>query len=216
MGRAVLRGHLDTITVSGFIEGWALNISVPLQPLLIAILDGDGTEIARGRADRFRPDLSENALSPGWNGFRVRASVSLLDYRERGLSLYECASERVLHQSKKIKLLEEHDHALTSIEEVISVDPTVLSDIEQLRGCESILGQFLHAKGVEAFIRAAYVYILGRSADREGIGLYGKLLRQAALTPFGLLRTLADSDEFRSRPRQLIVPTMAGFPFRLS
>ena len=215
MGRAAFKGHLDAITASGFVEGWALNTSAPLQPLFISIIAENGTEIAKGPADRFRRDLSENALSPGWNGFRVRASVSLLHYREGGLSLCECISGSILHQPKSITLLEEHDHSLTSIDDVISVDPTVLTDIEQLSGCEGVLNQFLHTKGVEDFIRAAYVYILGRPADREGIGLYGKLLRQAGLTPFNLLRTLADSDEFRSRPRQLIVPTMAGFPFRL-
>jgi hypothetical protein len=55
---------------------------------------------------------------------------------------------------------------------------------------------------------------LGRSIDAEGLILYNRLIRQKRLTPYAMLRTLADSAEFRSRPRSLVAPTSAGFPFR--
>jgi hypothetical protein len=41
------------------------------------------------------------------------------------------------------------------------------------------------------------------------------LLETGSLTPFALLAVLAASDEFRSRPRQLVAPNTSGFAFGL-
>jgi hypothetical protein len=69
-------------------------------------------------------------------------------------------------------------------------------------------------RGVEAFVRAAYAYVLGRPADASGLASYGELLRKSTLTPLQLLTTLTDCDEFRSRPRLLAAPITTAFPFR--
>jgi len=33
------------------------------------------------------------------------------------------------------------------------------------------------------------------------------------LTPYAMMEALAASDEFKSRPRNLVAPTLAAFPF---
>ena len=63
------------------------------------------------------------------------------------------------------------------------------------------------------FIRAAYIYTLGRPVDPDGLDAYGRMIEDRELTPFGLLQALCEGDEFRAVPRLLIAPTEPGFIF---
>jgi hypothetical protein len=90
----------------------------------------------------------------------------------------------------------------------------VVRSIEQLRGCGQAFANFIATEGVAEFVRAAYVYILGRRADETGMALYTGLLQDGSLQPYELLRALHDSEEFRSAPRLLIAPPEPGFVFQ--
>ena len=92
-------------------------------------------------------------------------------------------------------------------------DPTVISGLQQLSGCGALFDQFLAANGPTEFVRAAYIYVLNRPADPSGLQNYATLLAGGETTPLGLLSTLADSEEFRSRPRRLAAPKTPNFPF---
>jgi hypothetical protein len=211
----MLRGCLDTLSSVGTIEGWAYDTGAPADPLVVAVADDDGQEIACGLAHHYRNDLVEANCGIGWCHFQLRTAGSVSRLRKTPLQLLTKEAGDIIIRVERIAYSEAVERSLTSIGQVIWVDPSVCTSIDQLAGCDAIFEEFIKARGVDAFVRTAYVYILGRIIDAEGLALYGRLIRQRQLTPFGLLRTLAESDEFRSRPRSLVAPTMDGFPFRL-
>jgi hypothetical protein len=211
---SALRGHVDAVTSCGYVEGWALNHDAPLDPLLVYVEDETGETVARGRAHRYRDDLYAAGLGTGWNAFRLRASRPITRLRRSTLVLKLGSNGAELHTNPRPLFREDSESPLTTVNEVITSDPTVITNLDCLTGCASVFDMYIRARGVDAFIRSAYVYVLGRPVDPEGLVLYGRLIRQAALTPYALLIILSDSDEFRSRSRLLSAPPTPGFPFR--
>jgi hypothetical protein len=92
-------------------------------------------------------------------------------------------------------------------------DPTVARSVEHLRGCEPLFTQYIRSRGIDAFVRAAYLYMLGRPTDEDGMRVYGSRLRRGTHNPFELLQILAMSDEFKVNRTELTAPTQASFPF---
>jgi uncharacterized protein YceK len=113
-----------------------------------------------------------------------------------------------------MSLVEDHEPGVSVLEEVIASDPTLVRSIAQLSGCNTVFADFVAAQGVQAFVRAAYVYILGRPADASGLATYSALLQDGLLPPYELLKALHESEEFRSMPRLLIAPSEPGFVFQ--
>ena len=95
----------------------------------------------------------------------------------------------------------------------LTFDPFAIDRIEQLAGVADIFDAYVRSRGAAAFVATAYVYTLGRVADAEAVALYGKMLRERSLTPFGLIELLADGKEFKFRPRQPAAPIAPSFPF---
>jgi hypothetical protein len=211
----MLRGCLDALSSVGTIEGWAYDTEAPADPMMVAVTDDEGQAIASGLAYHYRQDLAEAQCGIGWCHFQLRTTVSVSRLRKSPLRLVAMKTGDLILAVERIRYDEAGERALTSIAQVISLDPSICASVDQLAGCEGIFNAFIKARGVDAFVRTAYVYILGRIIDAEGLALYGRLIRQRLMSPFGLLRTLAESDEFQSRPRSLVAPTMDGFPFRL-
>jgi hypothetical protein len=210
----VLKGYIDGIGSSGYIAGWAFDSDSPLDPLTIGILDAQQQEIAWGLAHLFRDDLAGAGCATGWCAFRVRAAAPVSALRQQALTLVDRASREEIQRRFPVPYEEESDGAASSIEEIVSSDPTTVVSITQLRGCQDVFGGYLSNHGIDAFIRAAYGYALGRPADASGLSSYGQKIRNKLLTPFELLEILIDSDEFRSRSRLLAAPNTLGFPFR--
>jgi hypothetical protein len=209
----MLAGHIDSLTSTGFVEGWAFDSDAPAQPLMVAVLDRDGEEVAWGLAHRYREDLMAAHCGIGWCAFQLRVAVSVSRLRKSAIVLLEHGTRAEIHRVDPATYLETGEPLLNAIAELTRADPTVISSIDQLRGCETLFARFVRQRGVEAFVRTAYVYVLGRPADAAGRTQYGRLLRGGGLSPYNLLRTLYDSDEFRSRPRLLSAPNVAAFPF---
>jgi len=209
----MVRGWLDELTSAGHVTGWAVDTAALDRALPIAILDAAGQEIAWGLAHRYRADLADAGIGTGWCGFRVRLSVPTRGLRRRALSLADRATGTRLHHADPPRYTEEVDTPIAAVDDLVGADPTLIGDITQLRGCEPLFSAYIKARGVNAFIRAAYVYALGRPADEAGLARYGGLIRQATLLGYDLLAILADSDEFRARPRALAAPNMPSFPF---
>ncbi len=208
----MLRGHLDVVTSSGFIDGWAYDTQSPAKPLALCV-HADGEEVARGLANCFRADLMEASIGTGWCAFRFRAAGSAGRLRRATLTLAELPWNTPLALTGTPRLVEDTDLPLTVLDEIARSDPTQITSIEQLRGCTEIFTTLIKAAGVEAFVRAAYIYALGRPADPTGLRLYGGLIGGGELSPFGLLQALCDGDEFRAASRILIAPTEPGFIF---
>jgi hypothetical protein len=208
----VLKGHIDSLTTADFVEGWAVDHDKP--PLHVEIIASEDGRCAEGRAHLFRPDLADAKIGLGWCAFRLRVQPYANALRRQTLTLRIVPTGTVLHVRENVPVREDLDPPCTSVGEAIGSDPTVITALSQLRGCEQLLAGFVTRRGVGEFVRAAYVYVLGRPVDTAALAAYGRMLRTGAITPFGLLSVLADSDEFRSRPRQLSSPNATGFVFR--
>jgi hypothetical protein len=204
-------GHLDAITQSGFVEGWALDAALPWRSLAVAVQAGEDV-VAHGVAHRYRWDLIGIHGSTGWNAFRLRLCRPAASLIDTPLTLLASESGDAI-LSRAPPLLEDAEAPLADLARLVAADPTLVHDIDHLRGCAPLFAGFIDAAGLEAFIAAAFVYVLGRPADPAGRAHYAACLRDASLAPFELLRTLHDSAEYRAAPRPLAAPTDPGFPF---
>lgn len=208
----MLRGHIDSITSMGFIEGWAFDQDNPIRVVEVAV-HINGEERAWGCARRFRDDLMNSGCGLGWCAFRLRLDMPIEPIGESLFELIERSTGTLIFSRGELPVIVDGELPLTSIESVVSEDPTIIKGLWQLRKCEHVLMHFIRKHGVETFVDAAYAYVLGRAADHGGRLQYTRCIRQATLTPVGVLEALGDSDEFRSRLRQLAAPKFAAFPF---
>lgn len=110
-------------------------------------------------------------------------------------------------------MIEDSETGPASLAAVTETDPTVLRSVDQLRGCGALFERYVAANGADAFVRAAFVYMLGRPVDAGGLATYTALLAGGELSPYGVLTALHGSDEFRAAPRLLCAPTEPGFVF---
>jgi hypothetical protein len=207
-----LHGHFDAITSSGFAEGWAVDKDVPLRSLMVSIVS-DGEEVGAALANCYREGLADAGFGAGWCAFRARLSLHPKVAQQRALALVESGSGTVIHAPQSVHYYEDSDPVITSVPELVATDPTVLGSLDRLAGCRPVFDSYIKRQGVEGFVRAAYVFMLGRPADAEGIMTYARLIRHSMLEPLDVLLALAESDEFRSRPRMLGAPNTAAFPF---
>jgi hypothetical protein len=209
----MLHGNLDVLVSAGYFEGWAYDDQALAEPILVSVVDGDDLEVASGLAHLYRPDLVTAKCGLGWCHFRLKTEEPVSKLRKSSFRLLERTSGQTLCSLDRITYLEASDISFHSVEAVSESDPTIVRFIDELSGCEALLDKFIKTRGVDAFVRTAYVYVLGRPADAEGLALYGKLIRRTSISPFTMMQTLASSTEFHSRPRSLVAPNMVGFPF---
>ena len=207
----VLRGCIDGVTSSGVIEGWAVDEQTPWRPIHVKIRS-KGEWIASGIAHHFRADVLVARVGTGWCGFRLWSDRSADDLR--GATLYLVGSSGIVFaKSDDIALLPDIHQDLRSIEDVVAADPTTAQSVDHLRGCDPLFTHYILNRGIDAFVRAAYVYILGRPVDEAGLKVYGNRLRRGTHRPFELLEILATSEEFLARRPELVAPTQPSFPF---
>jgi hypothetical protein len=209
----MLRGHLDALTLNGFAEGWAFDEAAPGVGLGVRLHGPEGEVLAEGVANLHRGDLAEVGFRLGWCAFRLRLSRGAETLAGARLSLRAAETGAEIAATDKWRLRDAPDGPLTTIEAVTAADPTTLRTVHQLSGCGPLFDAFIAKHGMQGFLRAAYGYVLGRPADAAGLASYERLLRLGAVTPFGLLVLLAESEEFRREPRLLATPAEPGFVF---
>lgn len=207
-----LRGHMDCVTTTGYIEGWAMNLAELVRPLEVSIVQ-DGAEIGWGLAHRYREDLVGAGCGTGWCAFRIKISGIPDQVANAPIQLLERSSGGEIHYLDSLRYVEEEAPEITSIAALTEQDPTMIRTIDQLAGCQQLFARYIQNYGVEPFVRAAYVYVLGRPADDSGLNHYSGWLRKSAITPLALLATLTDCDEFRGKSRSLAAPISVAFPF---
>jgi hypothetical protein len=207
-----LIGHLDVIVSSGFLEGWAANINAPGTPLIVSVRK-DGREVGWGFANLYREDLAEARCGTGWCAFRLRSALPPGQLRNAPLTLSDRQTGQVIHEPAATRLVMDGDPVIGSIAELLNKDPTILSDISQLRACEPIFKKFIAAHGAERFVAMAYGYVLQRPPDDEGLALYTNHLNSGALNGFRTIAALAESSEYLDRRPQLSAPVTSSFPF---
>lgn len=211
----MLRGHLDSLTSTGYVAGWAFDAARPLYSLTVSVLDADGEEVAWGLAYRFREDLAAASCGGGWCAFRLKLAVSPRRLQNAPLRLIDRPSGAEIYRVHKMFYMTDGEAPIGSLPDLLASDPTVVHSLEQLKGCSDAFNAYIRTHGVAAFIRAVYVYMLGRPADADGLAHYGKLLRKNELDAAGFLQIVYECDEFRARPRLLQAPNTPGFPFRV-
>ena len=210
----MLQGYIDGVTATGIIEGWAFDEQAPWRPLDVKIRC-KGQWIASGSAHHHREDVLAAQLGTGWCGFRLNGDCPAEDLRKAPLILVG-SSGTVIAKVEDVGLLPDTHGDLESIESVVAADPTIAQSIEQLRGCEPLFNHYIRGRGIDAFVRVAYVYMLGRPVDETGLRIYGSNLRRGINQPFELLQILAASDEFIERRPELVAPTQSSFPFLIN
>ncbi len=208
-----LRGYIDGATSTGVIEGWALDEQAPWRPLHVKIRC-KGEWIASGLAHHYREDVLAAQIGTGWCGFRLQSDCPAEEIRHATLYLVGI-SGIVIAKSENTALLPDIHQDLSSIEDVVAADPTIARSVEHLRGCEPLFTQYIRSRGIDAFVRVAYVYMLGRPVDEIGLQVYGNCLRRGTHYPFELLLILATSEEFLARRPELVAPTQSSFPFMI-
>jgi hypothetical protein len=211
----MLRGYLDAVTSSGHVEGWAYDSESPMSPVNVSIVADDGRDLGQGIACSYREDLVDAGHAGGWCAFRIRLSESTTGIRSFGLVAIDRAGHPSLVLHQPIPYVVREEAPIRTIPDLIAADPTRIGSLDQLRGCDGLFKTFVKTQGIDAFVRAAYLYLLHRPADSSGKAAYRKHLRTRKVTPYGLLLVIADSDEYRSRFRQHCAPTMPAFPFRI-
>jgi hypothetical protein len=210
----VARGHLDALTAGGFAEGWAFDPEEPDRALTVLLRDADGAELGRGLARGYRADLARAGYRFGWCAFRLRLARASAELRGQRLSLHAADSGVTLHAADTVAW---HERpwldTCPSVDAAIVQDPTALRSVEHLAGCAPLLARFIEREGVAGYVHAAHAYLLSRAPDAATLTLQERLLRDRALTPFGLLLLIAGAEEFRREPRLLSAPGDPGFPF---
>jgi hypothetical protein len=209
----VIRGHLDALTAAGFVEGWAFDENAPGRPVKVRVLDPEGQELALGYAHMFRADLANVNFGFGWCAFRLRLGAPVAEVAKVAVRLQSAETGQDIQPARLLKLRDGPEPLGDTLARVVAGDPRVATSIEQLRAYGPVLQDFMSRRGITEFIRTAYLYVLGRPADEDGIRSYAPLLGIGALTPYGLLAVLAASEEFRSRPRALTAPNTPSFVF---
>ena len=210
----MIRGHIDTLTSGGFAEGWAFDSAAPERVLTVHLLGPEGEELALGLAHLYRANLAQAGYRHGWCAFRLRLSRDPAGLRGQLLSLRDPESGKELHASADLPLRERPAlDTCGSLEAAIAQDPTVLRNFQHLSGCCDLLAGFVARHGAAEFVRTAHAYVLARTADGASQARYERLLRSGAVTPFGLLLLLSETEEFRAQPRLLASPADPGFVF---
>lgn len=209
----MFRGHIDSLTLGRYAEGWACDDARPDFALTVSIHREDGTELGRGFAWAFRKDLAAAGLRHGWCAFRLRLSEGAEALRGTRLLLQDCDSGVQIHASDSWRVYDDGDAACATLPQVAGQDPTVLRSLQQLSGCGALFAGFVARHGTGEFVRAAHGYVLDRAPDHAALERHEDLLRMGAVTPFGLLMLLAETEEFRARPRLLPSPSSPGFVF---
>jgi hypothetical protein len=164
-------------------------------------------------ANRFRWDLADVGCGIGWCAFRLRVDGAVSALRRGPVVVMDVAGKVEICRTSQLSVIEDSEIYPSTVAEVTRTDPTVVLSVDQLRGCGALFDRYLALNGVEAFVRAAYVYIFGRPADSSGLATYVGLLASGELSAYALLNALRDSDEFRAMPRLLGAPTEPGFVF---
>jgi hypothetical protein len=210
----MIRGHLDALTPGGFAEGWAFDDAARDRVLTVRLTGPDEEELGLGQARLYRADLARIGYRYGWCGFRLRLSRPAEHLRGLMLSLRDAATGEAFHATDKAAWAPRPQlDACTTLDAVVAQDPTVLRSVEHLAGCAELMAGFLARHGAAEFVRAAHAYVLARPPDAATQASHERLLSRGALTPFGLLLLLAETEEFRRAPRLLMAPTEPGFAF---
>ncbi|WP_093565602.1 DUF4214 domain-containing protein [Methylobacterium sp. 174MFSha1.1] len=213
MDDAMLCGKLTVVHGGVRLLGWACDTNKPSHPLTIAVTS-EGKMVARAVANQHSNEILQFGAPHAWCSFNALLAIEIKEGFEPYLTLRDYQTSRVLDGMKPILKADLPPSEIANIDDLVHSDPTTLRDIAELSTCGAIFEEFVRSEGEESFVAAAYVYILGRPADAGGLKSYSSRLREKKVTSYDLLRALANSNEFKSKPRLLSSPASSGFPFR--
>jgi hypothetical protein len=206
-------GRLERLFSEGYVEGWAFDQQSPHRPLVVDIRAGEKTVVAQGLANIYREDLENERLGLGWCAFRLRLTEPATELIRDQLTLYDNVSGLRMNVSTTMLYVLGNPYVGSHPENVATFDPFVTARISQLRACEDLFAHCLRSRGAAVFVRTAYIYMLGRSADLESLAIHTEMVAKGSLTPLRLLEVIAETTEYRAGLRELAAPNAPGFPF---
>lgn len=212
----MIRASLDALTQGGYAEGWAYDDAALAEPVALRLHGPDGAELGGGLANLYRADLADAGFRYGWCAFRLRLTLpegGVEALKGARLVLREAAGGAEIVATAEWRLRVAADPPLDSVARVVARDPTTIADVQQLSGCDPLFRAFIARHGVAEFVRAASLYILGTPPAEARQASWERLLRAGALTPFGLLVLLAETEEAQREKRRLPSPADPGFVF---
>lgn len=211
----MITGHLDALTPSGFAEGWAFDKAAPDAVVTVRLCGPADQELGLGLANLHRPDLAEAGLRHGWCAFRLRLALPgpVETLKGTRLALRETTGDTEFWAGTEWRIRESTEAPLDTLARVVARDPTTIANVQELSGCGAILADFVARHGTAEFVRAACLYMLGSPAEEARRAGWERLLRAGAITPFGLLALLAETEEARREKRRLASPADPGFVF---
>lgn len=208
-------GHLDALTSNGFAEGWAYDKAAPDTIVTLCLCGPDDQELGLGLANLHRRDLAEGGLRHGWCAFRLRLALPCPVETLKGtrLVLREAAGGTEIWAGSEWRIRESAEPPLDTLARIVARDPTTITSVHQLSGCGPLFGDFIKRHGTAEFVRAACLYMTGNVSDEARRLGWEQLLRSGAITSFGLLVLLAETEEARRDKRLLASPADPGFVF---
>ena len=131
-------GYIDAVTSAGLVEGWAYDEQQLGAPLMVAVQDAEGVEMALGPANLYRRDLAEGGHSYGWCAFRLRLTKPVGQVRTAKLQAVAKLSQERMFGPQIPAYREMPDDAVETIAELIAADPTVIASLDQIDGCSEL------------------------------------------------------------------------------
>ena len=101
-------GHVDALTSSGYLEGWAHDPERPGHALEIAVLVQD-REVGRGLANRFRWDLADVGCGIGWCAFRLRVDGAVSALRRGPVVVMDVIRKAEIYRTGQLPVIEDSE-----------------------------------------------------------------------------------------------------------
>ncbi|NJO56329.1 MAG: DUF4214 domain-containing protein [Rhodospirillales bacterium] len=208
----MIEGHLDACTGDGFLEGWA-RFERRREPCIVSIrLDGE--VVGRALAAEYRADLLAAKVGHGHYGFRARLRRKLAPGRHV-FTLFEersCQCRCGTSSNSRSTCRPSACGRMPCAWRSCSAPRTEWTDAEVLANLDSLGLEDACAKmGVERFVDVAYMWVLGRRADEEGIRVYVTKISES-MTPINLVSILLRSNERKAKTLPITSPFSPTFP----
>jgi hypothetical protein len=206
-----LRGGINVISPTGYVEGWAVSNANYYEAVQVRLARNDRA-IGAGIANLYRPDLVAAGIGHGWHGFRIRIDEAFGRLRVVRLSLVE------FRTGSPIATAELPCPALSGCE-FIGVQTLLddcdleVTDFHSLALTRTAIDSFIIRHGLAEFVERGYCYVLGRPADSAGRANYVKLIASGEISPLNFLSALFNSDERRQAKWSVLAPSDPGFAF---
>jgi hypothetical protein len=211
MVNTAFSGFIDTISSTGYVEGWAISNKNNFDAVPVCVLWED-KPIGIGIANLFRSDLLTAGVGHGWHAFRIRVDHTFETQTTLRLLLVELRTTSLIAMAE-LPCPATLSRKLPNVDSVLEESDLKVTDISSLALTKTAIDAFVARYGVEEFVACGYCYILGRPADPGGHRSYTELISSGEMEPLVFLSILFNSTERRESKWPVLAPSDSGFIF---